>query len=268
MFKLNSSRLTIAKLVALVTISSIVSPLIPLYSVKAQVFSNPISSTKDFNRDSNRDFNRNSNRDFNRDSNRNFNRDFDVSRIPNGTIIPVRHDEAEKILVTKDETIPLTLRVTRNIRDGRGNVLIPSGSQVVGQIEPVSSRDGSRFVADYVLINGRDIPLDATSNVVTRTEVIREGASGGDILEGAIIGAAAATVISAVIGDGIPLEGVLGGAGLGALAGFLLGDEERELISIDPNFDLDLTVRSRGSSNGFDSPNRSNPSNRRRINVW
>ncbi|CDN16717.1 FOG: PKD repeat [Richelia intracellularis] len=48
--------------------------------------------------------------------------------IPEGTAIPVRSDKAEKILVTKDETAPLTLTVSQNVITDRGDILIPAGS--------------------------------------------------------------------------------------------------------------------------------------------
>ncbi len=161
--------------------------------------------------------------------------------IPEGFVIPVEY-EKEKILVTPEETVPVTLTVAANIRDSRRNVLIPYGTEIVGKIEP--SGDGSRFVAEeLVFADGTTQSIDATSEVVTRTETVKKGASTGDILEGAAIGGAAATVLSEVLGDIDFLE-VLGGAGAGALAGLLLGKEEVELISIDPNNDLDLTLQS------------------------
>jgi hypothetical protein len=53
-------------------------------------------------------------------------------------------------------------------------------------------------------------------------------------------------VIAGITGDkAIATEEVLGGAGLGALGGLLLGKEEAEVISIDPNEDLDITLNSR-----------------------
>ncbi|MCU0536698.1 MAG: hypothetical protein MUD14_22655 [Hydrococcus sp. Prado102] len=182
-----------------------------------------------------------------------YERDRSFSRrviVPEGTEIPVRYDEAEKILVTKDETVPVTLEVAANIRNRNGDIIIPSGSEIVGEIQPVESEEGSQFVAETLVIKEdgetiRERSIDATSDVVTRTETVEEGAGVGDILKGAAIGGAAAAVISAILGDkAIATEEVLGGAGLGALAGWILGDSEAELISIDPNSDLTLTLNS------------------------
>lgn len=165
--------------------------------------------------------------------------------IPSGVSLPVRYDEAEKIVVLPDETVPITLMIAANIKDRQGRILIPYGSELVGEIQPAGN--GSRFVADELRILG-EFPqtINASSGVVTRREVIDRGASTGDILEGAAIGAAAASVIAGITGDrAIATEEVLGGAGLGALSGLLLGKSEAEVISIDPNQDLDITLNSR-----------------------
>lgn len=161
--------------------------------------------------------------------------------IPSGTTIPVRYDDAEKILVTKEETLPLTLTVAANIKDRQGRILIPYGTEIVGQIEPAGN--GSQFVAKYMILNqNQQQSINASSKIVTTTEVIKEGANTGKILQGAAIGATAATVIAGITGDkAIATEEVLGGAGLGALAGWIWGGGQKELISINPNTDLAVT---------------------------
>ncbi|PSO47699.1 MAG: hypothetical protein BRC33_11980 [Cyanobacteria bacterium SW_9_44_58] len=165
--------------------------------------------------------------------------------IPSGVSLPVRYDEAEKIVVLPDETAPVTLKIAANVKDRSGRILIPYGSELVGEIRPAGN--GSRFVAQELKIPGASSQsINASSQVITRRETIDKGASAGDILEGAAIGAAAASVIAAITGDkAIATEEVLGGAGLGALGGLLLGKEQAEVISIDPNQDLDITLNSR-----------------------
>ncbi|AFZ34321.1 hypothetical protein Sta7437_0727 [Stanieria cyanosphaera PCC 7437] len=164
--------------------------------------------------------------------------------IPAGAEIPVFYEDAEKILVTKEETAPLTLKVAANLRNRDRVTLIPYGTEIVGQIEPTNG--GSRFVAqELVFSDGTRKSIDATSQTITRTETVRRGASAGGILKGAAIGAAAATVVSGVTGDrAIATEEVLGGGAIGAAAGWLLGRKQVELISIDPNSDLNLTLQS------------------------
>ena len=162
--------------------------------------------------------------------------------VPRGFTIPVEYDE-EKILVTPEETIPVTLYVAADIKDSRRNILIPYDSEIIGEIRPSADESGSFFVAqELVFPDGTTQPIAAFSQVVNRRETIKKGANAREILQGAAIGAAAATVLSEIFGDIEFLE-VLGGAGAGAIAGLLLGGNEVELISIDPNNDLNLTLQ-------------------------
>lgn len=163
--------------------------------------------------------------------------------VPAGTVIPVTYDEAERIVLTPEETSEVTLTVETDIRSSRGTVIIPRGSTIEGQLQPADG--GSQFVADDVVLpSGQRYPIDASSDVVTRTETITEE-SDPDILQGAAIGAAAAAVLSEIFGD-IDFIEVLGGAGIGALASILLGgnDREVEVVVVEPETDLDLTLES------------------------
>lgn len=173
--------------------------------------------------------------------------------VPAGTTIPVRYQKAEKIVVTPDETTSVTLIVASNIRSERGNVVIPAGSQIKGELRPAS--EGTRFVAEEVIFanSKQSLPIEATSSVVTRTETVTKG-SNPDFLRGAAIGAGASAVLSDIFGD-IDLGEVLVGAGIGAAAEALLnrGRRDVEVVVVYPERDLDLRlqedfVRSRTSS--------------------
>jgi hypothetical protein len=162
--------------------------------------------------------------------------------IPQGTTIPVKYEKAEKILVTKDETAPLTLMTSQNIITQNGTVIIPAGSQVVGELKP--AQGGSQFVAQkLILTSGQEYQISATSNVITKTETVRKGTSTSTIIKNTALGAAAAAAVSAVTGDrAIATEEVLGGAGIGALIGLFFGKSSVDLIAIEPNTDLQLTM--------------------------
>ncbi len=180
----------------------------------------------------------------------------DQVSIPSGTRIPVRYDKAKKIVVAPDETTSLTLKVASDITNRNGTVLIPAGTQVVGQLEPAGrdtdseSRDsekGTRFVAKELKFNSnRRHDIDATSQVITRTERVSKGASTGTLLTGAAAGAGAAALIAGVTGDKhIQALDVLGGAGVGTIGGALLGRKNADVIVVYPSRgDLDLTLRS------------------------
>ena len=167
-----------------------------------------------------------------------------VARIPAGTLIPVGYDEAEKVVLTPDESMRLRLTVVQDIRDTQGRVIIPFGSEIEGQLRPVS--DGTQFLAEQLIIGDRRrFPIDAISKVVTDTERVTKGANAGDILKGAAVGTAAAALLSGILGDNvIATERLLIGAGLGALSGVLLGREKVEVVVIYPEEDLDLRLRS------------------------
>jgi hypothetical protein len=163
--------------------------------------------------------------------------------IPAGTVIPVRYDEAEKIIVTPDETSPVTLTVAEDVRSSRGTVLIRAGSQIAGELRP--DDEGTRFYSETITPPGstRSLEINATSAAITNTETITRR-SDPNILEGAAIGGAAAAVLAEIFGD-IDILEVLGGAGLGTLASILLrGREEVEVVVINPATDLDLTLQS------------------------
>lgn len=165
--------------------------------------------------------------------------------VPAGTQIPLMSEETQKILVLPEETMAISLKVAENVVDDRGRTLIPAGTEVTGQIQPYGG--GSRFVAQSLIFpNGRQQYLNAVSQVVTRTEVVEQGVKGRSIVQGTLVGAAAATVLAAITGDNaIATEEVLGGAGVGALGGWIFGPRRsQELISINPNFDLDITLQS------------------------
>ncbi|BAY12119.1 S-layer homology domain-containing protein [Calothrix sp. NIES-2098] len=162
--------------------------------------------------------------------------------IPQGTTIPVKYDKAEKILVTKNETAPLTLTVSQNVVTQEGTVVVPAGSQVIGQLKP--AQGGSQFVAEkLVLTTGQEYPVNATSEVITKTETVKKGTSTGAIIQNTVLGAGAAAAVSAVTGDrAIATEEVLGGAGIGALIGLFFGKNSVDLIAIDPDTDLQMTI--------------------------
>lgn len=238
MFNAKYSKVTTSICISLTTAIALVAPLVNITPAQAQLF--PEQPNRE---DRDRIYRQPSRSQPSRSQPRQPSRDqyLAPNTIPKGFVIPVEYDE-EKILLTPEETVPVTLYVAANVRDNQRNTLIPYGSEIVGEIRP-DETDGSYFVADELIFpDGTVQSIDAVSQVVTRRETVKKGANAGDILKGAAIGGAAATVLSEILGDIDFLE-VLGGAGAGAVAGLLLGGNEVELVSIDPNNDLDLTLQ-------------------------
>ncbi|MEL6496012.1 MAG: hypothetical protein AAFQ41_12955 [Cyanobacteria bacterium J06623_7] len=227
MFNARYPKVATSSLVILAACVTAISSLTGVNPAQAQLFPNSPTRNRDYNPPRDRNFNRN--------------RRLIPNTVPRGFVVPVEYEE-EKILLAPEETVPISLLVAANIKDNRGNILIPYGSEILGQIEPDEAESGSFFAAESIVFtDGSSQSIEAVSAVVTRKETVKEGANAGDILQGAAIGATAAAVLSEIFGDIGALE-VLGGAGAGALAGLLLGGNEVELVSIDPNNDLDLTL--------------------------
>ena len=170
---------------------------------------------------------------------------FSNPKIVRGTIIPINY-EKEKIIVTPNETTPVTLIVAQDMKTQDGFIVIPKDSKINGQIQPVPNTKGSQFIAKEVIFpKGKKLSINAISGVITRTETITKGANTGSILTGAAIGGAAATAISVITGSKkINLLTVLGGAAVGALGGVLLGKQKVDVLVIYPQQDLSLTVQS------------------------
>jgi hypothetical protein len=111
-------------------------------------------------------------------------------------------------------------------------------------MQPVNG--GAQFVAEeLVLTNGTTLPINGRTSVIATTQETRRGGDTGDVLKGAAIGAAGATVVSGTVGRRkITLGKVLLGAGAGALGGLLLGKQTSNVVTIEPNTDMDLTLSS------------------------
>jgi hypothetical protein len=164
------------------------------------------------------------------------------SAVAAGTEIPTTYDK-ERIILTPGETVPVDLIVAENITTSGGSVVIPEGSIIEGRLEPAG--DGTQFIARTLVLDDGDlrVPIDATSDIITRRETISRRTD-PDILRGAAIGAAAGAVLGEIFGS-IDLWEVLGGAGVGTLAEVVLrGREEVEVISIDTATDLTLYLES------------------------
>lgn len=188
-----------------------------------------------------------------------------------GIIIPANYPEANKILVTRQETMALVLTVASNVRDNNNRIIIPSGSQIVGEIIPEGN--GSKFVGNTLILNnGSEYEINVSSRVITTTETISAGKNTDAIWQGALAGTGAAAIITGVTGDKriTPLE-LLGGAGIGALGGLILGgNRNQELISIDPQRDFDLTLNSNFRMNNTNntSINNGNNGNNTNNSTW
>lgn len=167
-----------------------------------------------------------------------------LTQVPAGTRLQMAYTSADRVVVTPEETMPLTLTVMENLIAWNGQVLIPVNSQVQGRLQPTNG--GTQFIAENLIISGiaQPIPLTAKSTVITRREEIRKGTNVGAILSGAAIGAAAASAIDLIVGDGkIGIGTILMGAAIGAGTGWWTkGRTYTTVLVVNSQEDLDLTL--------------------------
>jgi len=133
-----------------------------------------------------------------------------------GTRISVEYPNSDQIILRRNERRDLTLTVARDIRESRGDIVIPEGSRIEGELRPADG--GTRFVADrLVLRNGRDYDIDASSDIVTRNR----------------------SILGSITRDGRIDVGTILGEVLGGR-----GERDRsEVVVVYPDTDLDLTLR-------------------------
>jgi len=168
------------------------------------------------------------------------------SRILAGTQIPVTY-EAEKILLTREETVPVSFTIANDVVNSNGSILIPRDSVISGELRPADN--GTRFVAQRLeLADGRAYNINASSQVITETESVQQGTDTGNLLRNAALGTAAAAAISGVTGDRRITAGeLLLGAGAGVLATLIpqfVGRNRVDLLVIRPETNLDITMNS------------------------
>jgi len=152
--------------------------------------------------------------------------------LSSGTSIPVKYPGAKKIAISPKETVPLTLTVASDVSNSQGTVIIPAGSQIAGQLQPV--KGGSQFVASQVTINGSQYPLNASSNQIKTIQNLRSPNT-GSILKDAVLGSGAAAGLAAITGNdnitaGKVLTGTLVGTAVGANANRNLGSTALDTI--------------------------------------
>ncbi len=60
-------------------------------------------------------------------------------KIPAGTPFPARYEGRDRVILARGEnqSVPVTLKVAQNIVTNQGQVLIPAGSDVTGQLQTI-----------------------------------------------------------------------------------------------------------------------------------
>jgi hypothetical protein len=167
--------------------------------------------------------NRSNNRFDNQTYNSNRNTRTGQYRVARGTPISVEYPQSTQISVAPGETRNLVLVVAQDIKNSKGEVLIPKDSEIEGQLVPrYSGSDflGAQFVAQRLIIEGQSYNnINLTSPLLTAQQA--EASQPRN----------------------------LGDAAISVLTGVLTGrssrrNQQQQSIVIDPRTDLQLTVGS------------------------
>lgn len=146
--------------------------------------------------------------------------EFNTGRLYAGITLPVEYSGSQRVIITRDENYPLTLRVSRNIKDEQNQVLIPRGSLVEGEFRPAG--DGMRFVARrLILSNNKSYKINAESRVIDRDRNLRS-----IDLDNIRISDAARVLVGTVASNG------------------RITKADSDLFVVYPGNDLDLTLKS------------------------
>jgi hypothetical protein len=141
--------------------------------------------------------------------------------IPADTTLNLRYPGPTPLTLEPGEPWQEVLVMTQTVRDRFGNVLVPAGSQVVGQFE--TGRRGSQFVARALSVQGQTVQFIGESNTLPGDRQVSES----DIFRNSAIGGVALTVLSGFTGIGL-----LAGLGAGAAATVLTSPQP---AVIEPN---------------------------------
>lgn len=150
-----------------------------------------------------------------------------------GTRIPVRSLNLERILITEEETLSLGVIISADLYSRQGKIILPSGSQITGELQPV--KGGIQFITYDVYYQDQIYPIQAISQVISRRQRIESQEDilklGKEILMGKEASQSVATLLSRQVE-------------LRELAEWILGRLSIDLILIYPNRDLTLTLES------------------------
>ncbi|MGB7415427.1 MAG: hypothetical protein WA902_14570 [Thermosynechococcaceae cyanobacterium] len=158
-------------------------------------------------------------------------------RIDEGTTIETKAASRDRIVLEKNETLPLTLYVDRDIRDDSNRyIVIPRESRIEGRLRPRNG--GVYFEADdLVLRNGRRYSLKAESNTIYPDRQTDRSSAGNSRVTDA-----ARAILSSVLGGSNSRIGDVFGRSDEDI--FRSSRRSKDVVVIYPDQDLDLRLTS------------------------
>ncbi len=143
--------------------------------------------------------------------------------IPQSTAITVVFPANMVIDAKKNQDYPTTLLLAQPLLDSYGNQIAAQNSPVAARIHPV--KDGAQVIAESLVIQGRTVPIQATSPILPSRKVTLS--SGTDEAKGlSPLGGRIGGGLFGGFNGGDPTrfsQGAMVGSGIGAIAGFASG---------------------------------------------
>lgn len=162
--------------------------------------------------------------------------DLGTVEIQQGTILSVSPASATGPQYFNSDTVaPFNVLLDRALYDDQGQLLLPAGSKIYGQIQPAPG--GVEFVAQSLVVQGRAYSIVARSAILTDQKDPRQYSPEAIVGDGAI-GAAAGAILGLATG-GLGLTGVVGGAATGVVAGNVTA---HQTVVLQPGQTFDLVL--------------------------
>jgi hypothetical protein len=146
--------------------------------------------------------------------------------LPSGTVLSLRYPRETTLQLRSDSPWQEVLLLSQAVRDRTGAVIVPEGSQVIGRFE--TNEQGSRFIAQAITVQGRNIQLKAQSDVLMGDRQV----SDNELVRNSAIGGAALGVVGVLTGGLGFLVGALAGAAAGAATTYVTAPQP---ATIQPN---------------------------------
>ncbi|HYW18224.1 MAG TPA: hypothetical protein VE956_02745 [Nodularia sp. (in: cyanobacteria)] len=148
--------------------------------------------------------------------------------IPQDTAIIVKFPASVTIDVGQNKAYPLTVALNDAIADAQGNIIVPQNTPVTINLKPTDG--GAKIIAQSLVINGRIVPIQASSQTIPGTTITYKRTNDKAVENSAIWGQFAGDTLG-FFSQGDPKQ-FDRGAMLGSIVGFLTGLGSAENIRV------------------------------------
>lgn len=161
----------------------------------------------------------------------------DQTVLTSGQVVKASYQGKDTQILSTGERRALSLNLVSAITKRNGQIVVPAGSEIRGEVVPVQG--GGQFIAQQIVVNGKPYVFAAESGTIHDIKDPRE-TSAGAIAGDAVIGAVGGAVVSQVLKGRIDVGEVVGGAVAGVVIGNVTAPQA-VVISQNDQYDLTLT---------------------------